>query len=152
MNKYKLVTTSIPYVVDKFPEYYEICRKIKIYLMRYKLDGEINSEQYLTLAGHIRRINKNHQNYINIKNWFIKNNHVADWNDVCKFSKIYTRYIQGSVLDFDYRSKTYLNWVFGLNCDVSGDMCMFLVPNSKACAEIYGEGPDAESENNNEGE
>lgn len=116
MNKYELVTTSIPYVVDKFPEYYEICRKIKIYLMRYKLDGEINSEQYLTLAGHIRRINKNHQNYINIKNWFIKNNHVADWNDVCEFSKIYTRYIQGSVLDFDYRSKTYLNWVFGLKC------------------------------------
>lgn len=28
-------------------------------------------------------------------------------------------------------------------CGVSGDMCMFLVPSSKACAEIYGEGPDA---------
>ena len=27
-------------------------------------------------------------------------------------------------------------------CDVSGDMCMFMSPNSKACAEEYGEGPD----------
>lgn len=29
-------------------------------------------------------------------------------------------------------------------CSVSGDQCMFLVPNSKACAKEYGEGPDAE--------
>lgn len=35
-------------------------------------------------------------------------------------------------------------------CNVSGDMCMFLIPSSKACAEIYGEGPDAVSENDNE--
>ena len=28
-------------------------------------------------------------------------------------------------------------------CSVSGDGCMFLTPNSKACAEKYGEGPDA---------
>lgn len=29
-------------------------------------------------------------------------------------------------------------------CDVSGDQCMFLFPSSKACAEKYGEGPDAQ--------
>ena len=28
-------------------------------------------------------------------------------------------------------------------CDVSGDDCMFLFPNSKKCAEKFGEGPDA---------
>lgn len=28
-------------------------------------------------------------------------------------------------------------------CDVSGDQCLFLIPSSKACAEIFGEGPDA---------
>jgi len=33
-------------------------------------------------------------------------------------------------------------------CDVSGDMCMFMSPNSKACAEEYGEGPDVEEVNN----
>lgn len=116
MAKYELITTSIPYIVDKFPEYYEIRRRIKAYLMLYKLHGEINSEQYLTLAGHARRINKNPQNYINIKNWFIKNNHIDDWNDVCEFSKICTRYVQASALDLDYRSGTYLNWLFGLKC------------------------------------
>ena len=30
------------------------------------------------------------------------------------------------------------------NCSVSGDSCMFLIPDSKVCAEKYGEGPDAE--------
>lgn len=30
-----------------------------------------------------------------------------------------------------------------LSCSVTGDRCMFLTPNSKNCAEIYGEGPDA---------
>ena len=35
-------------------------------------------------------------------------------------------------------------------CNVSGDM--FLIPSSKACAEIYGEGPDGVSENDEEGE
>lgn len=34
----------------------------------------------------------------------------------------------------------------GYKCSVSGDRCMFMIPNSKACAEMYGEGPDAESE------
>ena len=35
----------------------------------------------------------------------------------------------------------------GCECAVSGDACMFLYPNSKACAEMYGEGPDAETYN-----
>ena len=29
-------------------------------------------------------------------------------------------------------------------CSVSGDGCVFLVPNDRACAEMYGEGPVAE--------
>ena len=32
----------------------------------------------------------------------------------------------------------------GWICDVSGDRCVFFIPNSKACAEMYGEGPDVE--------
>ena len=35
----------------------------------------------------------------------------------------------------------------GWECTVSGGACMFLYPNSKACAEMYGEGPDAEDYN-----
>ncbi len=37
-------------------------------------------------------------------------------------------------------------------CEVSGDQCMYYIPNSKKCAEEYGEGPDAgkEEENNEE--
>ena len=31
-------------------------------------------------------------------------------------------------------------------CDVSGDQCMYYIPNSKKCAEEYGEGPDAGKE------
>lgn len=31
----------------------------------------------------------------------------------------------------------------GYGCEITGDACMFLFPNSKACAERYGEGPDA---------
>lgn len=31
-------------------------------------------------------------------------------------------------------------------CDVSGDQCMYYIPNSKKCAEEYGEGPDAYSD------
>lgn len=31
----------------------------------------------------------------------------------------------------------------GYGCEITGDSCMFLFPNSKACAEQYGEGPDA---------
>lgn len=32
----------------------------------------------------------------------------------------------------------------GYICTVTGDRCMFMFPNSKRCAEEYGEGPDAE--------
>lgn len=28
-------------------------------------------------------------------------------------------------------------------CDVTGDGCMFYIPDSKRCMEEYGEGPDA---------
>ena len=34
------------------------------------------------------------------------------------------------------------NWN-GYECEVTGGACVFIRPNSKACAEIYGEGPDA---------
>lgn len=34
-------------------------------------------------------------------------------------------------------------------CRVTGDECVFLRPDSKACAELYGEGPDAEDEGEN---
>ena len=36
----------------------------------------------------------------------------------------------------------------GWECTITGGACMFLYPNSKACAEMYGEGPDAEDYNN----
>ena len=29
------------------------------------------------------------------------------------------------------------------DCAVSGDGCIYMIPNSKRCAEEYGEGPDA---------
>lgn len=31
----------------------------------------------------------------------------------------------------------------GYGCPVTGDACMFIYPDSKACADKYGEGPDA---------
>lgn len=31
-------------------------------------------------------------------------------------------------------------------CSVTGDECMYLMPNSKQCAKDYGEGPDATTE------
>jgi hypothetical protein len=31
----------------------------------------------------------------------------------------------------------------GWKCSVTGDCCMFWFPNSKACAEQFNEGPDA---------
>lgn len=31
----------------------------------------------------------------------------------------------------------------GWECEVTGGACMFYMPDSKKCAEIYGEGPDA---------
>jgi hypothetical protein len=30
-------------------------------------------------------------------------------------------------------------------CEVSGSGCIYLIPNSKACARDYGEGPDADT-------
>ena len=32
----------------------------------------------------------------------------------------------------------------GWECEITGGECMFLFPDSKACAREYGEGPDAE--------
>ena len=34
----------------------------------------------------------------------------------------------------------------GWECSITEGACMFLVPNSKKCAEEYGEGPDANSD------
>lgn len=34
-------------------------------------------------------------------------------------------------------------------CEVSGDQCVFMRPNSKVCAEVFGEGPDANKEDEN---
>lgn len=34
----------------------------------------------------------------------------------------------------------------GYKCSITGDRCVFMVPNSKRCTELYGEGPDAENE------
>ena len=34
----------------------------------------------------------------------------------------------------------------GYKCSVTGDSCVFMTPNSKSCAELYGEGPDAEND------
>lgn len=34
----------------------------------------------------------------------------------------------------------------GWKCSVSGDRCVFMIPNSKACAETYGEGPDVDQD------
>ncbi|MEF9952221.1 MAG: hypothetical protein RR782_02550 [Clostridium sp.] len=32
----------------------------------------------------------------------------------------------------------------GWECSVTGDRCIYMIPNSKRCAEEYGEGPDAD--------
>lgn len=32
------------------------------------------------------------------------------------------------------------------DCSVSGDGCVYFIPNSKACAKDYGEGPDADAD------
>lgn len=29
-------------------------------------------------------------------------------------------------------------------CDVTGDECVFLIPNAHSCATVYGEGPESE--------
>ncbi len=43
------------------------------------------------------------------------------------------------------RTDEYHGW----ECSVTDGECMFLTPNSKACAEIYGEGPDVAVEDEN---
>jgi hypothetical protein len=34
----------------------------------------------------------------------------------------------------------------GWECDVTGGACVFFTPNSKACAEMFGEGPDTDAQ------
>ncbi|KAF5043772.1 hypothetical protein DSECCO2_498820 [anaerobic digester metagenome] len=36
----------------------------------------------------------------------------------------------------------------GWECSITEGACMFLIPSSKRCAEMYGEGPEACSEEN----
>lgn len=38
------------------------------------------------------------------------------------------------------RTDEYHGW----ECEITEGACMFFVPNSRLCAELYGEGPDAE--------
>ena len=40
------------------------------------------------------------------------------------------------------RTDQYHGW----ECEVTGGACAFYIPNSKSCAEMFGEGPDAYSE------
>lgn len=40
----------------------------------------------------------------------------------------------------------------GWRCSITDGECMYLVPDSKACARDYGEGPDAMESDNNGGE
>ncbi len=46
-------------------------------------------------------------------------------------------------------AKTTDEW-HGWECSITGGACMFLYPSSKKCAEIYGEGPDAGNEEEEE--
>lgn len=39
------------------------------------------------------------------------------------------------------RTDEYHGW----KCDITDGECMFLIPDSKACAKIYEEGPDADA-------
>ena len=41
-----------------------------------------------------------------------------------------------------YRTEEY----HGYGCEITEGACMFLYPDSKECAEKYGEGPDADVE------
>lgn len=41
--------------------------------------------------------------------------------------------------DYAKRTDEFHGWA----CAVSGGACMFVVPDSKRCAAVYGEGPDA---------
>lgn len=42
------------------------------------------------------------------------------------------------------RTDEYHGW----ECEVTGGACMFLLPDSKACANMFGEGPDADDFDN----
>lgn len=44
------------------------------------------------------------------------------------------------------RTDEYHGW----ECSITEGACMFITPDSKKCAEKYGEGPDAEDETENE--
>lgn len=44
------------------------------------------------------------------------------------------------------RTDEYHGW----ECSITEGACMFLTPNSKACAEEYGEGPDADCDEDEE--
>ena len=46
---------------------------------------------------------------------------------------------------FDFELGRYM-------CDVSGDGCMYMIPNSLRCAEDYGEGTDAVYDEESAGE
>ena len=46
------------------------------------------------------------------------------------------------------RTDEYHGW----ECEITEGVCMFLVPNSRLCAELYGEGPDAEYNDEEAGE
>lgn len=38
----------------------------------------------------------------------------------------------------------------GWKCSVTGDRCIYFIPNSKQCAEEFGEGPDSMEDSENE--
>lgn len=40
------------------------------------------------------------------------------------------------------RTDEYHGW----ECSITEGMCMFLYPDSRACADMYGEGPDVETD------
>lgn len=46
----------------------------------------------------------------------------------------------------------YTDEQHGYGCEITGGACMFLFPDSRACAERYGEGPDAGESEENENE
>lgn len=61
--------------------------------------------------------------------------------------KIIEKWRQGEVsCKCAVRTDEYHGW----ECSVSEGACMFLVPDSKRCAEEYGEGPDAEVDEDGE--
>lgn len=39
----------------------------------------------------------------------------------------------------------------GYGCNITEGACVFLIPDSKKCADMYGEGPDVEQEEDDDG-